>query len=412
MSSKPVRTIVGIWLAWAAILIGFQTVADARFEPKRPDHVLSWTETETGRTSQDDQPYLVEPFMNAQVSWDSEFYLSIAAVGYDDPLVRTAPPSWRPEVKHEPVSLNYAFFPFYPYLMRAVAFPLRLAGMAPIRAATLAGVLISLLGTLGAMLALYDLTREELEEAGGIRAAFYLIIFPSGFFLAQVYTEGLFLGLAFGSLALLRRGRWVWAALLAACATWTRAVGGALIIPLLLAWAQEADWRKFSFRPFPWRLLGKGLLALAPLGAYVLWRALLGEEFRFVEETFFSRGVFLFERSFREWMGALSALGEGNSQTSVYYGIEFGAMLLALVAIMLTAQRYPGLALFGLAVFIISLASGVAQGMHRYVLAAPSIFILLSRWGRSEAFDRAWTGASVLLMGLLATLFTFDMWVG
>ena len=50
--------------------------------------------------------------------------------------------------------------------------------------------------------------------------------------------------------------------------------------------------------------------------------------------------------------------------------------------------------------------------MHRYVLAAPPVFLYLSRLGKNPAFDRAWTIASVLLMGVLAMLFTFDMWAG
>lgn len=56
----------------------------------------------------------------------------------------------------------------------------------------------------------------------------------------MVHTEGLFAGLAFGSLAMIRRRRWLFAALLAAGATLTRAVGGALVIPLAVAWLREA----------------------------------------------------------------------------------------------------------------------------------------------------------------------------
>jgi hypothetical protein len=55
---------------------------------------------------------------------------------------------------------------------------------------------------------------------------------------------------------------------------------------------------------------------------------------------------------------------------------------------------------------------GVAQGMPRYILAVPSVFLVLSQWGESVVFDRAWTLISILLMGMLAALFTFDMWVG
>ena len=87
-------------------------------------------------------------------------------------------------------------------LLSGVALPLRVLGLSQIATATLAGVIVSVLGTLLGMIALYDLVRDQLEDAGGIRAAFYLIAFPAGFFLAQVYTEGLFVGLAFGCLAL------------------------------------------------------------------------------------------------------------------------------------------------------------------------------------------------------------------
>jgi len=75
--------------------------------------------------------------------------------------------------------------------------------------ATLAVVIVSLLGTLAAILALYDLLRDRLDENGRLRAVFYLLIFPSACFLAMAYTEGLFLGIAFSVLALSKRGKWL-----------------------------------------------------------------------------------------------------------------------------------------------------------------------------------------------------------
>ncbi|HET6823433.1 MAG TPA: hypothetical protein VFH34_12360, partial [Anaerolineales bacterium] len=62
-------------------------------------------------------------------------------------------------------------------------------------------------------------------------------------------------------------------------------------------------------------------------------------------------------------------------------------------------------------VVLISWGSGPAQGIHRYVLGAPAVFITLARWGANPVFDRAWTILSILLMGALAMLFAFDMWV-
>src|SRR5512142_1750815 len=165
----PIRMLILLWLAWAVILIGFQAFATARLQPGRPDYALSWTPGETGSRSQRDKPYLLDPFMNNQVSWDSEYYISIAIKGYDDDQVRVAQARQR-----VPLALNYAFFPLYPHLMRAVALPLQALGMEPVPSATLAGVIVSLLGTLLALVSLYDLARAELDENGALRSAFYL----------------------------------------------------------------------------------------------------------------------------------------------------------------------------------------------------------------------------------------------
>src|SRR5215211_1885130 len=233
---KPTRIIFFVWLVWAITVIVFQAWADARIVVRWPDNALTWTTNETGRNYQKDQPYLLEPFMNQQVAWDSEYYLAIAVGGYDDPATDLVGPP------DNQITLSYSFLPFYPLLIRLFVFPLSLLGLNPIATATLAGVIVSALGALGGMLALYDLTRDSLGEDGALRAAFYLIIFPTGFFLVQVYTEGVFVGLVFGCLAMLRRKQWLYAALFAAGATLTRAVGVSLIVPMLIAWLRTGDW--------------------------------------------------------------------------------------------------------------------------------------------------------------------------
>src|SRR5690349_21288870 len=111
--NKSTRTLLLIWAAWVVIIIGFQTLADARLiDVKRPDNAREWTPEETGKNSVKDRIYLNEPFMNRQVSFDSEYYLSIAIQGYDDTAVTQM--QTRGGTK---ISLNHAFFPFYPGLM-------------------------------------------------------------------------------------------------------------------------------------------------------------------------------------------------------------------------------------------------------------------------------------------------------
>lgn len=412
--NPSIRTIVPLWAAWVIILSAFQMLVVARLDLARPDNALEWTADETIAGSQDGKPYLNDPFLNDHVSWDSEYYLSIATVGYDDPDIAGVP---RQDPRY---TLSYAFMPFYPWVTRIVAAPLRILGLTPIATSTLAAVIVSVLGTLGAMLALYDLVKDDLGHEGGVRAAFYLIAFPSGFFLAQVYTEGLFVGLAFGCLALIKRKHLLWAALLAAFATWTRAVGIALLIPLVIPWIQSGDWhdldlewRQIYLQGLPWRSIGRGAIAVAPMLAFIGWRfSALGAGFSFVEEAFFGRGFLSLGTTFFNWSRAFDSLFGPNSQRAAYYAIEFGAIALGVIACVVTWRRYGSIAWFSLAVILLSFTSGPAQGMHRYILGAPAVFIALSQWGKHAAFDRAWTILSILLMGMLAMLFSFDMWTG
>ncbi|MBL8166436.1 MAG: hypothetical protein JNJ61_30920 [Anaerolineae bacterium] len=407
-NQHPLRVIVGMWLVWSVVIIGYQAVVDWRYQPNRPDRATAWTPNETARTSQRGKIYLLEPFMNRQVSWDSEYYLSIAIVGYDDPEIQTVDTD-----DGRTLAKNYAFFPLYPYFMRALAVPLNILGMNSIATTALAGVLISLVGTLAALFALYDLTREELGEDGALRTVFYLLIFPSAFFLAQVYTEGLFIGLAFGCLALINRRQLLWAGVLAALAVWTRSVGLALAVPLLIVWLRNTDWKGLQSDRTALLRAGSGLLAVTlPIAAYLIWRAALGEPFDQVQTIWFGRGILNWgglEYGFNEINNAFT--NRDNTQMMTYYVLEGLSVLLALVGCIAVARRYPFVALFSLAALFIIVTSGAPQSLIRYVLTLPALFIFLGRLGRNAVFDRGWVLVSVLLLAMQTALFSWDMWV-
>jgi hypothetical protein len=316
--------------------------------------------------------------------------------------------------------LSYAFFPFYPFMMRLFALPLHLFGMNPIATATLAGVVVSALGTLMGMLALYDLTRDSLCEEGALRAAFYLVIFPTAFFLIQVYTEGLFIGLSFMCLAMLKRENWVAAAIFGVCATLTRAVGVTLVIPMAIIWLRKGEWidldlewRQILHQGIPLRPLARGLLAISPIIAFFIWKfSYLGIAFDYIEANYFGRGFLSLGYAFFAWSDAFRSIFTGaNPQHAAYYITEFIGFAIGIAACIATLKTHPELAWFSLAVVLISWGSGPAQGIHRYVLGAPAVFVALAKWGGNPVFDRAWTILSIFLMGLNATLFAFNMWV-
>ncbi len=420
--NKTLLNLVFLWLAWVLIVIGYQAWAGARMQPKRPDYARPfWTPHETTALAQAGKPYLLEPFMNQQVCWDSEFYLSIAVAGYEDPLVTKAQVNLN-QFDADPLNdyqrnmraipLSYAFFPFYPAMIWLFIWPLKLLGMNAIATATLAAVVVSALGALGGMIALYDLARGELEDSGAWRAAFYLIIFPSGFFLTMVYTEGLFVGLAFGSLALLMRRKWVWAAILAVCAALTRSVGVALVVPMGMILLREVGLRHLKALLTP-PYLGKVGLTLLPLVAFLAWKVSpLGQTFDIIQAAWFGRGFLELGKSWDSWKYAFDQAFHSGGPSMAYHMMEMFFSVVALAACAFTFRRHPEITLFSLTVILFALFSGDIQGMYRYVLAAPSLFLFLSKLGRNEAFDRAWTIASLLLMGINAYLFAMDMWAG
>ncbi len=403
------RHLILLWLAWFVLIYGFQWVATTRTELQRPDRSVFWSAGETTFASNSDKIYLNEPFMNRQVAWDSEYYLGIAVGGYDDPEAgRVQNPA-----TGQMVIKNYSFFPFYPYIMRALVLPLNLFGLSPIGTATLAGLIVTLLGTLAGMFALWDLTLHLFDEETAQRAIFYMLIFPSAFFFAQIYTEGLFVGLAFSSLALTKRKQWALASLLGMLAALTRAHGAALCLPLIFAWIMNINWKSKISTQVNWEWLLQGLFALLPFAAYFIWRiSPLGEGWAELQSFYFGRGLMSIQSSVASWYNAFAYARATGQEALIYFSIEVLTTITALLGSIWLIRRDPIVSLFSLAVVLLSIFSGSAQSMARYMLIAPAMFIMLGHLGKNKVFDKAWTLASILLMGMSVLLFSFDLWVG
>lgn len=410
--SKNWITIVWIWLGWMAVLSGFQVYMDGRMAPERPDFANSdWTQYETHVRELPGRPYLNEPFLNQHVAWDSEYYISIGVTGgYEDSNV--------PSIPGMGIPLNYAFFPLYPLLSGLFSLPGRLLGMNPVHAVTLSAVWLSALGSLLAALSLYEILKKRLDKKAAKRGIWYFLIFPSAFFLGQVYTEGLFCGLAFLTLALCDKKKYLPAMVAASLAVLTRAVGLALVGALGVAWLVDlfSQREKGKLLPaFSWKRYSPALWAIVPLIIYLIWSfSRWGQTFKLVEDNYFGRHLFAFKQSFQAWGYAWYKLftpGYTGAEKA-YYAMEFAAILFTPIALIFTAKKYPAITVYGLLVYAVSLFSGGAQGMHRYILPIPSVYLVLARWGKNPAFDRTFTLGSTALFALGAGLFSFNFWVG
>jgi hypothetical protein len=451
--------IVAVWAVWLAVICSFQIIVQARLAPQRPDNTLSWTHYETGQLMLNCRPPIDDPNMNEHVSFDSEYYISIATAGYNDPNAQAyhfagsdrwnGAPVCSPE-RTEWTSLNYAFLPGYPFAMKPVMAVLTVVPFASdlteYGRATLAGIIVSAIGGLLAMLALSRLMAYlgrrrkpasgdiEADTAGswggsaGLRAALYLLVFPTGFYLAQVYAEGLFIGLAFMACALAVEKKVVLAAVFAVGAALIRPAGVFLVIPL--AWSVFESLRETGFRPKDWKIAVSGVAAFAPVVTFLLWfTSVLGTTFMTVDREFFGR-TFDLPGSWNTWVAAWQSMIAGTDQTgteayryfgggalapesSVYLFFEFFAMAIALLGTIWLIRKMPGVALFGLAVLVFSFGASATSpnGMDRYVLGVPAIFLMVAWFGRHPVFDRTWVLASTLVMGMMVMLFTFGFWV-
>ena len=145
-------------------------------------------------------------FLRAFWPFDSVFYFEIAGAGY-----QTVPQA--------------AYFPLYPLLMHLAA-PLVGGNVA------VAGAILSNACALAAFILLAKLVAAEFGPAAARRTLLYYALFPTGFFFAAIYTEGLFLLLSVAAFLAMRRQRWLLAGVLIALATLTRAQGALLLLPL------------------------------------------------------------------------------------------------------------------------------------------------------------------------------------
>lgn len=401
--NNSIARIILLWLGWILVIFLFQAFIYTRFQLERPDTTMDWTIEHTPPVGWNPIYNSTNLFLRSHTAWDSNYYISIATNGYGH-LGRFVLPS------SETLATDYAFLPFYPFLMRFISLPLIALGFNVNKVIILSGLLISLLGTLAGLIAMYSISKKYTGETNAFRTAFYILIFPTSLFLAQVYTEGLFIGLAFSSLAFLDRKKYIPAVILAVLATWTRSIGILLSIPIGIVFIQKCIDAKWNIHDMisSWYL---ALYSIFPILAYGIWRiSWLGHAFALVEKYRYGRGIFQFSKTL-EWLKHAIDMSK-TPQTASYFGLELILISLGLIACIYTFKKYPGISLFSFFAIIISLTSGVLISQSRYILVTPALFLFLGDLGKSEIFDRLFTLASVLLLGVFLTLFTFRFWAG
>lgn len=133
-------------------------------------------------------------------NFDGFHYLNLAKYGYGSPFTY----------------MNYAFFPFYPYLVSRFAF---------IGSYLYSALFISHLSLILGLFFLYKLIRLDYSKKIADTTFLLLLTFPTAFFFGSVYTESLFLLLSVVTFYSIRKKQIFLACIFAAIASITRVTG-------------------------------------------------------------------------------------------------------------------------------------------------------------------------------------------
>jgi hypothetical protein len=335
-------------------------------------------------------PFASLRFAETFAAWDSGWYFDIASRGY----------YWSASGQS-----SLAFFPLYPLLMRALAWPFG-GGE---RALWIAGIALSYACLLAGLTVLHRLAQRMLggrEEAR--RSVLYAAVFPFAYFFTQVYAESLFLLVSVAAVAAALESRFALAGLVGGLAVLTRPNGILIGAPLLLIALSgrprglELFRRLAALAPVPLAFLGfcafAARLSGDPLGwlhAQAQWGYSVGHP-PWVELMRLIDGV--------ERHGLYGYFF--SDPLAVYYFLH-GASALALVALTpsVFTRLGPALGVYVALSLYVPLSGNALEGIGRYAATLFPFFLLLGGTVVSRRLHELLLVSGALLLSILSALF-------
>lgn len=306
------------------------------------------------------------------------------------------------------------FFPLYPELIKELT-PL-FNGRDLV-----AGMFISTVSLFFALLFFYKLVRLDYQKSIARRAIIYLLIFPTAFYFAAVYTESLFLMLILASFYFARTKHWWLAGIFGLLAASTR-LPGVFLFPALVVelWFQagldkksQKNWRYFASNLMPLLFIPLGLIE------YMFYLAVhFHDPLLFLHvQPYFGAGreatklVLLYQVFWRY----LKMLITCEKLTPTYFVVilEFfsGTAFLVLTLFTWLRRWYPYVVFMVLA-YITPTLTGTFSSLPRYALVLFPGFILLAIWAEKYKWVRILyplIAISLLIISLL--FFTRGYWL-
>lgn len=331
---------------------------------------------------------IVNPyFLWSRANFDGIHYLMIAKFGYG--------------------VYEQAFFPLYPKLVRMAT---------PVFGGKnlLAGLFISNLSLLLALFIFYKLAILDIQERAAKRAVFFLLFFPTSFFLGMVYSESVFLFLILGSFYLARKRKWLLAGIFGGLASYTRLVGVFLFPALLYEW-----WSGREVRNERWEVGNMLKVFIIPTGLLVymkfLWQK-YGDPLMFlhVQPSFGAERsggrIILIYQVFWRYLKMVLTTKSDPLYFTVWLEVLVAISFLILFILAYRAKiRFSYLIFSAFAYFIPSL-SGTFSSLPRYCLVLFPAFIYLGML-KNKVVRTVVLAVFGILLVISTTLFFRGYWV-
>jgi hypothetical protein len=352
-----------------------------------------------------------QPFgglVDALCKWDCWWYAYVAVQGYEL--------SPRAEAGDQ---ANWAFFPAFPALTRAVA---SLAEVSPAAAGVMLNVVLLSVFVVLAVLWFERTWPQQPGSAGRMGLVVFLLVWPAGFYLSAPMTEALFNTLLLAMMLLLRAGLWLPAGLAAAGLSATRPNGIIVVIlaslavavpPLLhLVLSRTAEARSAAALALLRAAAFSALGGLGIAGFMIFLHFRMGDALAFFHvQVAWGHG---FGSPFSTLLQGLRAADLANlagdvTQVRSQTFLSLAALASFIVAGWLAWRRRWLEAAVLVATPIVPLSTGYPiglMGLQRYVLTNP--FLILAIWHLVRRLSPTWWGATV---AVLAAVQGWSLWM-
>lgn len=318
--------------------------------------------------------------------WDAPHYLDLATYGYH-------------AVNVGEIRLFLVFYPLFPWLTRMVG--------ALFGDMLLGAFIVSTIASIATALLLERLVALDEPPAIARQAVWFLLIFPTSYFLHIGYTESVFMAVMLGCFLAARKQHWALAGVLGGLASLAR-VNGLVLIPALLV---EAWWQWRTTRRWNRQWLAIGGVALGFGGYLLLNYSVTGDPLAFLQ----IQREHWYKSLAWPWYGiaeTVRSIGWRTPAEAHMLGVqELIYIVLGLVCTIFTcATLRPAYGVWMAGNWLLLTSTSFIMSTPRYVLIMFPIFILFARAARHERRRMALTIWSLMFMGLFISLFVQGLW--